>query len=793
MDNKTFEEYMKQLKSIQQSDTNVPQKTIETPLDTNVPQKTIENKTFEEYMKRLKSIQQSAEKQKPLTEGSLPENIVEQESQRQLTVLQQDAQKEAAKIKTEKRMEEQKTRMEAEAMKRFDIAIGKKGLEENLQKMKDLVSTEATIQNYEELPDSYKKLVSEKQFNEWKDQGEMTGRQRIGQEKNPLLARLPYSPLRAAEKISLNNAIKRLELGEQGYIDWAKKQTEYRYEYMEGGKYRKIKQNLSKKRIKKAAEDQHKRDKERRDEYLIKLAEQQVRGTTMAGNVGLGISEVPAYMIEFIALTPLTSATVSKKAYGALKILKPIVKNYKLRRIAAKSVAVVYGGALRAFLQPHRVAEGTYTQQVESNLGIIDDRSLFESLGESFTDNWIENTTEMLGAGGGALGKMSSKRAQEFFKAIGMGGFFGEYGEEVAGDFLRAVFNVGEFRNDEGNIVDRLIKAAEKNVDLENILTTSGVLGATQVGMQVGTQGASIPTRIRNKRIEKQIKKIEKRLSSLIEIEQKPKTEIEIKKKPKIEEKAETEDTPQEVKVKKLKALNNAIAQDEKIKIEDKKETEEEKDKTTTQRTGAKVGTKIGTKLEGQKPKIERTEVEPTAEQIKQAEQPKQKITSTYETKTIPVEQTDNVVKGVANLLSDTNPTSEQKVALIEEFEDELGDYTDEMTSIIESDESNAKLIPLFNKNKADIKSRLQKSTNKDTQKLIKDVQPIQEKPKITPVEAIPKELEPLAVEAKKYKSADEFIKSQEPEKLEIFEGDKKRWKRLNEFRKGAIEDELGY
>ncbi len=105
------------------------------------------------------------------------------------------------------------------------------------------------------------------------------------------------------------------------------------------------------------------------------------------------------------------------------------------------------------------------------------------------------------------------------------------------------------------------------------------------------------------------------------------------------------------------------------------------------------------------------------------------------------------MVKGVANLLSDTNPTSEQKVALIEEFEDELGDYTDEMTSIIESDESNAKLIPLFNKNKADIKSRLQKSTNKDTQKLIKDVQPIQEKAKITPVEAIPKELEPLAVE----------------------------------------------
>ncbi len=43
---------------------------------------------------------------------------------------------------------------------------------------------------------------------------------------------------------------------------------------------------------------------------------------------------------------------------------------------------------------------------------------------------------------------------------------------------------------------------------------------------------------------------------------------------------------------------------------------------------------------------------------------------------------------------------------------------------------ANAKLIPLFNKNKADIKSRLQNLQIK-TLKTYKDVQPIQENPKV--------------------------------------------------------------
>ena len=58
----------------------------------------------------------------------------------------------------------------------------------------------------------------------------------------------------------------------------------------------------------------------------------------------------------------------------------------------------------------------------------------------------------------------------------------------------------------------------------------------------------------------------------------------------------------------------------------------------------------------------------------------------------------------------------------------------------------------------------------------------------------IPPGLQPLAQEARKYKSAEEFVKAQTTDKmLPTFQQDLKQWKRLTDMSDWAVKDELGY
>lgn len=254
-----------------------------------------------------------------------------------------------------------------------------------------------------------------------------------------------------------------------------------------------------------ADEFQRQNDTERLVNYLTTLEEQRVRGVTVPGKIVEGMSQVPAFILEFVATGGL--ATLGKTAVkkGATVALRAGVDS-GITKLAARVAAPLAETAVRTAATPMGAASAA-ERMVRANLTLTDkgteileqaNETPFTSILKGYGDAFIENYSEISGgwiakAGGALVPVKIAKSFEKVFKRLhpdkavrelwtkaGFHGFLSEVGEERLGDFLRAVTGVEDFgADDPSSILDRVVASIPHGEDL---LVELGVLGITSLG-----------------------------------------------------------------------------------------------------------------------------------------------------------------------------------------------------------------------------------------------------------------------------------------------------------------------
>ncbi len=246
--------------------------------------------------------------------------------------------------------------------------------------------------------------------------------------------------------------------------------------------------------------DENKRedDRFRVSEYLKDIAEEQRRGKTIPAKVYDVVSQMPAYMSEFLLTGGLASLGKKGAVKGLTKLLGTVVKK-RAGRLAVKGIGWGVSGGLRAAQMPHRVAESVIGRRIPEGMQLTEEgkfitegvkESPFTSAWKGFGDVWIEMMSEEAGAGitkgmsmvarkvpfinkamrklgGKWIGLGAGRTMREFNRKIGTAtGYHGvleEMGEERLGDFMRAVTGIQDFGAGEGaTIFDRVIASIPK-------------------------------------------------------------------------------------------------------------------------------------------------------------------------------------------------------------------------------------------------------------------------------------------------------------------------------------------
>jgi len=282
------------------------------------------------------------------------------------------------------------------------------------------------------------------------------------------------------------------------------------------------------------------------EDYLKDLDEKERRGYTTMGRVGGILSEMPSFIVEFIATGGLKKLTTEAvKRAGRRAIGRYATTTAGKAALATTGYAV--GTAVRAAGMPHRAAEAIIKRQLPRDMSIAEDGEVtitgpvekpMTSIWKGLTDHWIEVASEEAGElvpiigkylrKSPMLGKLMTKirpkwlklhpgkTIADFNKKIlkpgGFHGVIGEVGEEYLGDATRAITTVEDFganaiaqekygRN--ANPMERLV--AGYHADNENLVP---MLIAFSVPGAVG-KAANIHERKQARKIAEHQKKLE--------------------------------------------------------------------------------------------------------------------------------------------------------------------------------------------------------------------------------------------------------------------------------------------
>ncbi|MEA3225804.1 MAG: hypothetical protein U9Q07_07615 [Planctomycetota bacterium] len=260
--------------------------------------------------------------------------------------------------------------------------------------------------------------------------------------------------------------------------------------------------------------------------FIMEMEERAVRGTTLGADITEVVSEMPAFMIEFILAGGLAKmGTKSAVKLGKGMLVKAIKRGVKkgVKRGVIKTgtrIAGATGNALlRTAAMPQRAAELYVEQRLPQGMHIAADghvvidkdgeapwTSFLKATGLLFIENLSEISGPALGRVGkriasripgakrfrkafaGRLGKAWVKLApgrtrQMFYKRLGtVTGYHGileEIGEERVGDILRAVTNLDDFgAGKDSTMVERLQAAVPDQKQLLTELGAFSVPGA---------------------------------------------------------------------------------------------------------------------------------------------------------------------------------------------------------------------------------------------------------------------------------------------------------------------------
>ncbi len=216
--------------------------------------------------------------------------------------------------------------------------------------------------------------------------------------------------------------------------------------------------------------------------WLIELEERQARGISIGGRIAEGITELPAFMVEFLLTGPIFKTGSAAAKTAAIKLLGRFAEK-GAGKYAVRLAGAGFGSFLRTGVNIPRIMAGaaenmTAGIQITDDGAIVfaDDTSPFSALSRSFADLYIENLTEIagpsikkgvvaVGTGIGkrfpVLGKFTQKLSEkwiankagrtlgQFFKAsatkVGYDGILEEMGEEQLGRIIRGVTGLEDF------------------------------------------------------------------------------------------------------------------------------------------------------------------------------------------------------------------------------------------------------------------------------------------------------------------------------------------------------------
>ncbi len=231
--------------------------------------------------------------------------------------------------------------------------------------------------------------------------------------------------------------------------------------------------------------------------WLIELEEKQARGISIGGRIAEGITELPAFMVEFLLTGPLFKTGSAAAKTAATKLLGRFAERGS-SKLAIRVAAAGFGSLVRTSVNIPRILAGAAERMTEG-IQVTDDGAIvfadadinpFRALARSFTDLYIENLSEITGpslkkgalAIGTGIGKkfpviqkftqsLSEKwianrvgrTLSDFLKAsatkVGYDGILEEMGEERVGAILRAVTGLGSFNEIIPTWEDLLVEA----------------------------------------------------------------------------------------------------------------------------------------------------------------------------------------------------------------------------------------------------------------------------------------------------------------------------------------------
>lgn len=231
-------------------------------------------------------------------------------------------------------------------------------------------------------------------------------------------------------------------------------------------------------------------------EYLKDLNEKQERGYSLGGRIGQITSNMPSFVIEFMATGGLKKIGEASAKKAGVKILGKYATTTAGKAVLATGTFGT-GAAFRAAGIPNRAAEAIFKRQVPKDIKILDNgdvqitgpvEELSTSIVKGLGDHYIEILSEQAGEymmpviskygskvfnrlpfmgrlikrlGKRWLVKHPGKTISDFRKAIGTKtGFHGtvsEIGEEYLGDSLRAIFDIDDFgTGEDATMLERL-------------------------------------------------------------------------------------------------------------------------------------------------------------------------------------------------------------------------------------------------------------------------------------------------------------------------------------------------
>jgi hypothetical protein len=334
--------------------------------------------------------------------------------------------------------------------------------------------------------------------------------------------------------------------------------------------------------------------------YLMDLEEERIRGVSWRGQVGRGVSELPAFMGEFMISGGLLSigkkALVKSGKMAAEEAIKDITKKNVGKFIKRKAGEAV----LRTAINPARVAEGYYERSVldkiqftENGIKLMNEAK--ESPNKTFAKTigslYIENFTELMGPviGKGlsltnrTIAKSFSKvkipkeltvsllkvykklrpneSVQKLFTEAGFNGFIEEMGEELLGKFLTALTGIEDFGADNpNNVFSRLVAAipdSEEMLVLASIIAfPTGVKGGLNLAANMITKekkaiGIKKPVikELDDAQVDKLVEDFKKsQEGDKAKVKAETKTEIKAEEKPVVKEVEEKSESVLEVK-----------------------------------------------------------------------------------------------------------------------------------------------------------------------------------------------------------------------------------------------------